>query len=57
MEENCYSGVIYFTIPINMGFTETMAIVYRALIDWLVEPQDSFRLIKLTQKQDLVKLV
>ena len=57
MEENCYSGVIYFTISINMGFTETVAKVYRALIDWRMEPQDSSRLIKLTHKQDLVKLV
>ena len=57
MEENCYYGVIYFTISINMGFTETMAKVYRALIDWREESQDSSRLIKLIQKQDLMKLV
>ena len=33
MVENFYGGVICFTISINMGFTETMAKVYRALID------------------------
>ena len=54
MEENCYAGVICFTISINIGFTET---IEKNLIDWQVQPQDSSRLIRLTQKQDLVKLI
>ena len=47
----------YLFIPINMGFTEIMAKVYRELIERRVQPQDSSRLIELTQKQDLVKLI
>ena len=34
MEENCYAGVIFSTIPINIGLTETMAKVNRAWIEW-----------------------
>ena len=47
----------YLFISINMGLSGTRAKVYRALIEWRVQPQDSSRLIKLTQKQDLVKLI
>ena len=57
MEKNCYAGVICFTISTNMGLTETMAKVNIALIDWRVQPQDSTRLMKLTQKQYLMKLI
>ena len=34
-----------------MGLSGTRAKVYRALTEWRVQPQDSSRLIKLTQKQ------
>ena len=39
-----------------MGFTGTKAKVYREFTERQVQPQDSSRLIKLTHKQDFVKL-
>ena len=47
----------YLFISTNMGFTGAMAKVYRALMEWQVQSQDSSRLIKVTLKQDLVKLI
>ena len=47
----------YLFISINMGLSGTRAKVHRSLIEWQVQTQDSSRLIKLTQKQDLVKLI
>ena len=43
MEENRYVEVIYFTISIYVGCTETMVKVYGVLIDRRVQPQGSSR--------------